>query len=122
VSSSLAGRWPAHVKRDQAAAESSQADTRVQHDDALDFVRFCYRRRRVTWPALYDEMVSVAARGAFRGLGFAELADQGISFCLPELHKLATLTDRVVGEEEALADARSAAGLPMMLTAQPATS
>ena len=39
-------------------------------DEALEFVRFCYRRRRVAWPALYDEMSAVAARGAFRGMGY----------------------------------------------------
>jgi hypothetical protein len=67
--------------------------------ESLDFVRFCYRRRRVAWPALYDEMCAVASRGAFRGLGYAELSEHGISFCLPDLHQLAALTEQVILEE-----------------------
>ncbi|HEY7599520.1 MAG TPA: hypothetical protein VH741_06310 [Candidatus Limnocylindrales bacterium] len=64
-------------------------------------MRFCYRRRRVAWPALYDEMCAVASRAAFRGLGYAELAEQGISFCLPDLPKLAALTEQVMLEDRA---------------------
>ncbi len=67
--------------------------------EALEFVRFCYRRRRVSWPALYDEMSAVAARGMFRGLGYAELAALGISFCLTDLPKLAAATEIVMAEE-----------------------
>ena len=33
------------------------------------FVRYCYQRRRVGWPELYDEMCLVATRGLFRGMG-----------------------------------------------------
>ena len=72
--------------------------------DVLEFVRFCYRRRRVSWPALYDEMSAVAARGAFRGLGYAELAAMGISFCLSDLPKLAAATEIVMSEERGLRD------------------
>lgn len=73
-------------------------------DEALEFVRFCYRRRRVGWPALYDEMSAVAARNAFRGLGYAELAERGISFCLGELPRLVALAERVAREEQAIAE------------------
>ena len=34
--------------------------------DAVEFIRFCYARRRVGWPELYDEMCAVASRGLFR--------------------------------------------------------
>jgi hypothetical protein len=68
-------------------------------DVALDFVRFCYRRRRVAWPALYDEMCAVAGRGVFRGMGYTELAEHGVSFCLSEMQRLVSLTERVVAEE-----------------------
>ena len=37
--------------------------------EAEAFVRFCYQRRRVGWPELYDEMCAVATRGLFRGMG-----------------------------------------------------
>lgn len=63
-------------------------------------MRFCYRRRRVGWPVLYDEMSVVAARAAFRGLGYGDLAERGISFCLEDLPRMAALTERVVAEEE----------------------
>ena len=43
--------------------------------DAVEFIRFCYARRRVGWPELYDEMCAVASRGLFRGWGSDELAD-----------------------------------------------
>src|SRR3954447_17106756 len=88
-------------------------------DDALEFVRFCYRRRRVGWPALYDEMSAVAARSAFRGMGYSELAERGISFCLGDLSKLVALTERVVNEEQLISEPRSA-GVP--LTIAPARS
>jgi hypothetical protein len=68
-------------------------------DVALEFVRFCYRRRRVSWPALYDEMSAVASRAVFRGMGYGELAEHGVSFCLEDLPRLVALTDRVIGEE-----------------------
>ena len=64
-----------------------------------DFVRFCYHRRRVGWPELYDEMCAVAARGVFRGWGFAELADQGICFTLSDLPALAAVAAEVSREE-----------------------
>ena len=68
-------------------------------DEALDFVRFCYRRRRVGWPSLYDEMCAVASRGAYRGLGFAELAERGVTFCLSDMPRLIGLLDQVIAEE-----------------------
>lgn len=70
-------------------------------DDATEFVRFCYRRRSVGWPELYDEMCAVSNRGAFRGWGPEELAANGIGFGLFELPALAALARRVVEEEQA---------------------
>jgi len=64
-----------------------------------EFVRFCYHRRRVGWPELYDEMCAVAARGVFRGWGFAELADQGICFTLSDLPGLAAVVAAVSSDE-----------------------
>jgi hypothetical protein len=64
-----------------------------------EFVRFCYHRRRVGWPELYDEMCAVAARGIFRGWGFAELAEQGIRFTLADLPSLAAVAAEVSREE-----------------------
>ncbi len=68
-------------------------------DAALDFVRFCHRRRRVGWPELYDEMCRVASRGTYHGWGFGELAEHGIAFGLAEMPRLAGLVAQVVGQE-----------------------
>jgi hypothetical protein len=70
--------------------------------DAEAFVRFCYQRRRVGWPELYDEMWAVASRGLFRGMGATDLEGVGIGFSLFQTPRLAALVTRIVGEEQAL--------------------
>ena len=70
--------------------------------DAIEFVRFCYRRRRVGWPELYDEMCAVAGRGLFRGYDADDLAGLGIGFSLFDMPALSILASRVVAEEQAL--------------------
>lgn len=69
--------------------------------EAAEFVRFCYRRRRVGWPELYDEMCAVAARGLYQGLGADDLAAIGIGFSLFDMSALAGLANSVVAEEHA---------------------
>jgi hypothetical protein len=78
------------------------AATGTPDPDAVEFVRFCYRRRRVGWPELYDEMCAVAARGLFRGLDTDDLSTHGVGFGLFEMPALAALVRRVVAEEQAL--------------------
>jgi hypothetical protein len=68
-------------------------------DAALDFVKFCHRRRRVGWPELYDEMCAVASRGLYHGWGFGELAEHGIAFGLAEMPHLAGLVSQVARED-----------------------
>jgi hypothetical protein len=70
--------------------------------EAGDFVRFCYHRRRVGWPELYDEMCAVASRGLFRGYDADDLAGLGIGFSLFGMPALAVLSARIVAEEQAL--------------------
>ena len=67
--------------------------------EALEFVRFCYRRRSVAWPDLYDEMCAVAARGDYRGMTYEELEGLGIGLALASLPRLAATVARVVAEE-----------------------
>jgi len=74
-------------------------EDRATADAALDFVRFCHRRRRVGWPELYDEMCVVASRGLYHGLGFGELGEHGIAFGLTEMPRLAGLVSQVAREE-----------------------
>jgi len=67
--------------------------------EAAAFVRFCYRRRAVQWPELYDEMCAVAARGEYRGMDYEQLQGLGIGFALAALPGLAALSARVIAEE-----------------------
>lgn len=67
--------------------------------EALEFVRFCYRRRRVGWPELYDEMWAVAGRGLYRGYDADDLSQIGIGFGLYQMPALAAIVQRVVGED-----------------------
>lgn len=69
--------------------------------DAVEFVRFCHRRRRVGWPELYDEMCAVAARGLYRGYSADDLATHGIRFGLFDMPALAALTREIVAAEVA---------------------
>ena len=74
-------------------------EDRAAADAALDFVRFCYRRRRVGWPELYDEMCAVASRAVYHGWGFGELAEHGIAFGLAEMPRLAALVAQVARDD-----------------------
>jgi len=77
----------------------SRTHDRPASADAVEFVRFCYRRRPVGWPELYDEMCAVAGRGLYRGWGSDELGAEGIGFSLFEMPALAILVHRIVAEE-----------------------
>ncbi len=77
-----------------AAATEAHGDP-----EAIEFVRFCYRRRRVGWPELYDEMCAVAGRGLYQGYGPEELAAIGIGFGLFQMPALAGLVGQVLAED-----------------------
>jgi hypothetical protein len=86
--------------------------------EAIDFIRFCHRRRRVGWPEIYDEMCGVAARGLYKGWSHDELARYGITFSLAGMPALAALV-RIVLQEEAPAAAvrgraRPPVGIPVV--------
>jgi hypothetical protein len=71
--------------------------------EAAEFVRFCFARRRVGWPELYDEMCAVASRGLFRGWGPDELAEHGVGFGLFEMPRLASFVGEIVAQDRARA-------------------
>ncbi len=77
----------------------TRPENRPTSDAALDFIRFCHRRRRVGWPELYDEMCAVASRGLYHGWGFGELAEHGVTFGLSDMPRLAGLVSVVAREE-----------------------
>lgn len=99
---------------DLPIAEPAPADPR-----AVEFIRFCYLRRRVSWPDLYDEMCGVAARGLFRGMLYEDLAEVGVSFTLSGMQTLAGLTQRVVIEERGRA--RASGVRPTAVPSEPST-
>jgi hypothetical protein len=89
--------------------------------DVIEFVRFCYRRRRVGWPELYDEMCAVAGRGLYRGWRFAELEEHGIGFSLHQTLELARIVGQVAveeGDRRARGASRSAKGGEAPVAAQ----
>lgn len=82
-----------------AAERAQPTGSECGDPEALEFVRFCYRRRRVGWPELYDEMWAVAGRGLYRGYDADDLSAIGIGFGLYQMPALAAIVQRVVGED-----------------------
>ena len=81
------------------------APARALSAEAVEFVRYCYARRQVGWPELYDEMCAVAGRGLFRGWGPDELAEHGLGLGLSEMSRLATIVGEITAEDRAAARA-----------------
>ncbi len=84
------------------------APDRAPSAEAIEFIRFCYERKKVGWPELYDEMCGVAGRGLFRGWGADDLATHGIGFSLFQMPALAKLVTEIVSEDRARARLRTA--------------
>ena len=83
------------------AAEPGDAPASAEGEpEAVDFVRFCYRRRSVGWPELYDEMCAVAGRGLYRGYSVDDLSGIGVGLTLFEMPSLAAIVHRVVAEDQ----------------------
>ena len=82
-----------------ASAETTDEVPFDREAEAEAFVRFCYRRRAVAWPELYDEMCAVAARGDYRGMDYEGLQRLGIGFALAALPRLAAVANRVIAQE-----------------------
>jgi hypothetical protein len=94
-------------KRRKGSMVARPAPVQPLTADAVEFVRFCYSRRKVGWPELYDEMCAVAGRGLFRGWGADELAQHGIGFGLSEMASLASEVCQIVAEDRARTKAAS---------------
>jgi hypothetical protein len=62
---------------------------------AVEFIVFCFRRRSVEWPLLYDEMCYVAGNRLYKGLGYEELKEAGLDFTLVGLAKTSRLANEV---------------------------
>jgi hypothetical protein len=68
-------------------------------EEVVSFIRYCYQRRRIGWPELYDEMCGVAARAEFRDMDYDRLAELGVRFSLQEMGRLSALAQDVVADE-----------------------
>jgi hypothetical protein len=73
---------------------------RPLHPIIRDFILYCLRRKpKREWPALYDEMCWVAGQRLFRGLGYSELRQLGLSFALTNIDHTIQLVDVVTSQE-----------------------
>ena len=88
------------MDRTNAGERAFATATTEAEAEAIEFVRFCHRRRRVGWPELYDEMCAVAGRGLYRGYGPEELATIGIGLGLFHMPAMAGLAAKVVAEDQ----------------------
>lgn len=70
----------------------------MTHPHLHEFVRECAYRAGNNWTELYDEMCRTAARRKFRGLGYNELREMGLSLDLNGLDATAALVDDVLGK------------------------
>ena len=90
----MSDRSPAPSARSTKVSERGEAPP----PDVVEFIRFCYRRRHVGWPEIYDEMCAVAARREFNGWGHDQLAERGLTFALFEMPRLAGWVRLVLAE------------------------
>ena len=95
----MSDRSPAPSERPDPADPPRQAPP----PEAVEFIRFCHRRRHVGWPELYDEMCAVAARREFNGWGHEQLAERGLTFSLYEMPRLAAWVRTVIGPQPSAA-------------------
>ncbi len=70
------------------------------HPTFHDFICFCVERRGKEWPAIYDEMASVARQRLFRGLGYDELKRCGLSLCASGADQLREVIARVIADNK----------------------
>ena len=66
---------------------------------AYEFVRFCQQRCHQGWPEFYDEMCWVAGRRLFRGMGYAELIEHGLSFGLNDIENTIEIMESVTSQD-----------------------
>jgi hypothetical protein len=62
---------------------------------AVEFAHYIASRapRGTPWTAVYDEMCRVARLRAFRGMGYSELSDAGVSLSITRVDRICDLVD-----------------------------
>lgn len=70
---------------------------------AAEFARYIAARapRGTPWTSVYDEMCRVARSRAFRGMGYSELSEAGVSLSITGLDRICQLVDREWSEDGA---------------------
>ena len=70
---------------------------------AFEFARYIASRapRGTPWTSVYDEMCRVARSRAFRGMGYSELLDAGISLSITGLDRICQLVDKAWDQQSA---------------------
>jgi hypothetical protein len=63
-----------------------------------DFILFCIERRGREWPAIYDEMTSVAGQRLFNNLDYSELKQLGLSLKLNDIDKTIQQIEQVMSQ------------------------
>jgi hypothetical protein len=71
-----------------------------QNLDFKEFVLFCVKRRGTQWPALYDEMATVAGQRLFKGLGYEELKQLGFSLSISNLDNLIRFVEQITSQAD----------------------
>lgn len=64
-----------------------------------DFILFCAERRGKEWPGIYDEMTRAAGERLFRGLGYDELKQLGLSLAASKADTLLQLVEQATTRE-----------------------
>ena len=75
--------------------------------EVAEFIRFSHRRRRSSWPEIYDDMCAIAARREFRGWDHARLAEVGVSFSLFDTPRLAAWVRALIPSDAATPSSRT---------------
>jgi hypothetical protein len=63
---------------------------------AVEFAQYIASRspRGTPWTSVYDEMCRVAQMRSFRGMGYTELSDAGVSLSITGVDTICQLVDR----------------------------
>ena len=64
-----------------------------------DFILFCAERRGKEWPGIYDEMARAASERLFRGLGYDELKQLGLSLAASKADTLLRIVEQATTRE-----------------------
>lgn len=88
-----------NARGEDGAAHGGSSGLAGVPEEVVAFIRYCYQRRRIGWPELYDEMCGVAARAEFRDMDYERLEALGVRFSLQDMGRLAALSHEVVADE-----------------------